>query len=84
MKISMMTSVGDLEDSIFLHESVICGHHIFKDVHALNKPCSRTGRKYALNKEYALNNQVHLITRVYGIIAVHPLPSSKTSRAVII
>ena len=27
-----MTSVRDLEDSIFLHESVIRGHHVFKDV----------------------------------------------------
>ena len=27
-----MTSVGDLEESIFLHESVIRGHHVFKDV----------------------------------------------------
>ena len=29
--------------------------------HALNKPCSSTARKYALN------NQVRLITRVYSI-----------------
>ena len=32
LKISTMTSVGDLEESIFLHESVIHGHHAFKDV----------------------------------------------------
>ena len=27
-----MSSIGDTEDSIFLYESVIRGHHIFKDV----------------------------------------------------
>ena len=25
-------SVGDLEESIFLHEGVICGHHVLKYV----------------------------------------------------
>ena len=50
------------------HESVIRGHHVFKDIrmidldhvyltHVLNKPCSSTGRKYALN------NNMCLITR---------------------
>ena len=47
LKISMMMSVGDL------HKSVISFHsgvdHIYL-AHALNKPCSRIGRKYALNK----------------------------------
>ena len=70
LKISTMMSVGDLEESIFLRESVIRGHHIFKDVwltlttfylvHVLNKPCCSTGRKYALNK--------CLITRVCGML----------------
>ena len=32
MKIRTMTSIGDLEDSIFLHESDIRGHYVFKDV----------------------------------------------------
>ena len=28
-----MTSASDLsEDSIFLHDSIICGHHISKDI----------------------------------------------------
>lgn len=27
-----MMSIGDTEDSIFLYESVIHGHHVFKDV----------------------------------------------------
>ena len=37
--------------------------------HALSKPCSSTGRKYALN------NQVRLITRVYGIDMFIPKPT---------
>ena len=60
LKISTMTSVGDLEESVFLHESVISFrsdvNHVYL-AHALNKPCSRTGRKYVLN------NNMRLITR---------------------
>ena len=69
LKISTMTSVGDLEESIFLHESVISfrsGVDYVYLVHALNKPCSRTGRKYALN------NNMCLITRVYGMLLCIP------------
>ena len=54
LKINTMTSVGDLEESTFLHESVSSFHsgvdHVHL-VHAFNKPCSRTGRKYALNNQ---------------------------------
>ena len=38
--------------------------------HALNKPCSSTGRKYALN------NQVRLITRVYSMVAISTIGHS--------
>ena len=31
-KLGEMTSIGDSEDSILLHESVIRGHHVFKEV----------------------------------------------------
>ena len=53
LKISTMTSIGDLEESIFLHESVISfrsGVDYVYLAHALNKPCSRTRRRYALNE----------------------------------
>ena len=42
-----MTSAGDLsEDSIFLHESVIRGHHIFKEIWT-----PRTGEILLVRKE---------------------------------
>ena len=53
LKISTTVSVGDLEEPIFFHESVIsfrsCVDHVYL-AHALNKLCYKTRRKYALNK----------------------------------
>ena len=44
LKISMIMSVGDLEESIFLHESII----------VLNKPCSRTGSMCLINNMHLI------------------------------
>ena len=57
LKISTMTNVGELEESIFLYKSVISFRsgvdHVYL-AHAFNKPCSRTRRKYALNNQFTV------------------------------
>ena len=44
--------------------------------HALNKPCSSTGRKYALNKQYVFNNQslryVYEFAHILKLVIVSP------------
>lgn len=55
-KLGEMTSIGDSEDSILLHESVIRGHHVFKEVWS-----PRLGEILLVDKEAGNHHDRHAV-----------------------